>query len=243
MMMRTYVGCVTITIVALGLAGCAHSGKRHKEEVSPVSAPVQRSAKDYETDLRNLVKSRVEAVAKAGDEQRNRIVKREPYFYREHEVYPEGADNLTVLMQEKESRSVPYVADVTLPKQRFATKFHRKRREAEADVYFLRDSGTETITFELRNGKWTRVGSIFVAEKTEENVNGEWLPVKETATRTVAAEEERAKGGWFKRTWSKITGRSEEEKEAKGTKEEKPKRGSAPGSSQSPQRLRSLRRF
>jgi len=237
-MRRIYVGWVTIGIVALGLAGCAHSGRRDKEEASPVSAPAQRSAKDYENNLRNLVKSRVEAVTKGADVQRSRIVKRKPYFYREYEVYPEGVDNLEVLMQEKESRSVPYVADVTLPKQRFATKFHRKRREAEADINFLRDTGNQTITFELRNGKWTRVGSIFVAEKTEENVNGEWLPVKETATRTVAAEEEKAKGGWFKRAWSKIAGRGEEEKEVKGAKEEKPKRGSAPGSSQSLQRLR-----
>ena len=109
-------------------------------------------------------------------------------------------------MQERESRSAPLIADVVLAKQRFVTRLHRDRMEAQNDTNFLRDTGTETTTYELRNGGWVRVGSLFVASKSEENVNGEWAPVKETVERTVAAEEEKSQG-WFGRTWSKITGK------------------------------------
>jgi hypothetical protein len=88
---------------------------------------------------------------------------------------------------------------------RYATRMHRKRDQAQADGNFLRDTGAQTISYELRNGKWWRAGSLFVAEKTEEYVSGEWVPVQEEVQRTVAAEEENA--NWFNRTWSAITGK------------------------------------
>jgi len=116
---------------------------------------------------------------------------------------------------------------------------HRKRGEAEQDANFLRDTGSETDTYELRNGKWVRVGSMFVATKSEENVNGEWLPVNETVKRTVAAEEQKARGGWFKRTWASVTGQEVEEKPAKETKKKETK--GAPGGSQSS--MQRVRRF
>ncbi|MCX5759415.1 MAG: hypothetical protein NTU83_13095, partial [Candidatus Hydrogenedentes bacterium] len=156
------------------------------------------------------------------DEQKNRVVKRKPYFFRQYDVYPEGIDKAKALAQAQESRSVPWVGDVALAKQRFITRFHSKRKEAESDTNFLREMGAETITFELRSGRWTRVGSLFVAEKSEENVNGEWVAVKETMKRTPANEEQRP--GFFKRTWNKVLGRNpnEEEKAKKDKKEEDP---------------------
>jgi len=104
-----------------------------------------------------------------------KVAKRSPYFYRHYDVYPEGATGLTIAMQERDTRSIPYMADVTVAKQVFSTRLHRKRKEAEKDANFLRDTGAETATYELRNSKWTRVGSMFVASKSEENVNGEWV--------------------------------------------------------------------
>ncbi len=101
---------------------------------------------------------------------------------------------------------MPYRAQVKIEKKRFATKMHRKRDEALADSNYFRDTGAETLTFELRNGRWYRAGSIFVAESTEENVNGEWVPAQEEVERTVAAEEENSEN-WWQRAWSSVTGR------------------------------------
>jgi hypothetical protein len=187
-----------------GHKGKSEGGASAAEKVAPLTT------KDYEMELRGIVAGRIEAAGRSVDEQRNKVIRRNPYLYKEYSVYPDGANNLKVILQEKEARSTPYIADVTVAKQRFSTRLHRKRGEAENDSNFLRDTGTETVTYELRNHKWMRVGSLFVAQKTEENVNGEWVPIKETAKRTVPAEEEKARG-WFKRTWSKITGRDEEQ--------------------------------
>jgi NADH:ubiquinone oxidoreductase subunit len=144
---------------------------------------------------------------------------------------------MKVMLQETESKSVPYMADVTIAKQRFSTKLHRKRGEAEKDVNFLRDTGTETATYELRSGKWVRAGSIFVANKSEENVNGEWMAVDETVKRVVPEEEKKAKGGWLKRTWSSFTGKELDEKPPADDKESKKPKGT-PGGSQSGMSIR-----
>jgi len=227
--------CAVATMVLLMLASCARFGLFHrdKREAGPLAETmaVQKTAKDHENELRTLVTGQIDAVAKSGDAGGTQVVKRMPYFYKQYEVYPQGAADLKITMQEKESRSVPYIADVTMSKQRYATRMHRKRGEAEQDRNFLRDTGTETDTYELRNGKWARVGSMFVATKSEENVNGEWLPVDETVKRTVASEEEKAKGGWLKRTWAAITGKEIEQKPAKETKKAQPT--GQPGGSQS----------
>lgn len=168
-------------------------------------ASVDAAAGDREAKLRKLVKAHIERETRAADVHRDTVARRKPYFSKEYCTYPDGPEGFALLIQEQEGRSVPCIADVTMAKVRFATRYHRKRVAAEGDTNFLRDTGTETITYELRNGRWTRVGSLFVAEKTEENVNGEWAPVEETVKRTVAAEEPQP--GWLSRTWSKITGR------------------------------------
>jgi len=238
MMTRVFGRCTAVTMVALMMVSCAHLGLFHRaksETGAGVEAPAaQKTGKDYEDELRTLATGQIEAAAKAGDAGRTQVIKRKPYFYKEYEVYPDGSADLKVSMQEKESRSVPYIADVAVSKQRYATRMHRKRAEAERDANFLRDTGTETATYELRNGKWVRVGSMFVATRSEENVNGEWLPVDETVKRTVASEEEKAKGGWLRRTWAAVTGKEIEEKTAKKPKKNELK--GQPGGSQSTMR-------
>ena len=71
-------------------------------------------------------------------------------------------------------------------------------------AFIINTTGEETLTFEYRNGRWVRIGSLFVAEKTEENVNGEWVPLQEEVERTVAAEED---AGFVTRTWRNIMDR------------------------------------
>ena len=229
-------------LVMLMMVSCARLGLFHHERTRPSGAveadSVQKTAQDRENELKALVAGEVESAGKAGDAGRVQVIRRNPYFFKRYDVYPEGTDGLKVTMQEKESRSVPYIADVTVAKQRYTTRLHRKRSEAQQDANFLRDTGSETDTYELRNGKWTRVGSMFVASKSEENVNGEWLPVNETVKRTVAEEEQKARGGWLKRKWASITGQEIDEKPAKETKKKKETKGTPGGSQPSMQRVR-----
>ncbi len=200
-----YLGLAAAVVVGLlGGISCSHS--QVPQDVAATAAAAQPSAANYEAELREIITKQIESVGKTPDPARAKLIFRKPYFYKEYDVFPDGPGKFQLVVQEKESRSTPYVADVSLAKIRYATHLHRKRAEAEQDTSFLRDTGSEVMTYELRNGKWTEVGSMFVAQKSEENVNGEWLPVKETAKRTVAAEEEKAQG-WFGRFWSKVTGR------------------------------------
>ena len=83
---------------------------------------------------------------------------------------------------------------------------HRKRGLAEKDMDFLKDTGVETLVFELRSGRWVRTGAIFDANKTEEMAAGEWIPRREETQRVVPAEE---RPGFFKRIWMRIRGEKE----------------------------------
>lgn len=186
-------------VSAAGLSACGHS--RGSSEASLEAGAVDQSAQ-YEEQLRALVRRHIETASRSQQEAEADVLHRRPYYYKEYSVYPDGADTFEVDIQETESRTVPYVADVRIAKLRYATRLHRERREAEADTNFLRDTGEETLTFEWRGGAWKRVGALYVAEKTEESVNGEWVTPREEVQRTVASEEE---PGWWGRTWSKIT--------------------------------------
>jgi len=193
---------VFLSIVAV-LPACSRFGRGGGGSVPAATASETVSAENLEAGLRDLAR---EFIAGAGGEDgRGTVIKRKPYYYKEYALYPDGAGDIQMDIQEQDSRTVPYVAQVTVSKQRFATKLHRKRDEAVADSNFLRDTGTETLTYELRSQRWWRVGSLFVAERTEEFVNGEWVPAKEEVERTVAEEEK--EGNWFSRAWSTISGR------------------------------------
>ncbi len=163
------------------------------------------AAEDPRATLDTVVQKHLAATAREEDEGQRRLVKRHPYFLKEYDVYPEGAEASDVSVRETESRTAPYVADVKLTKQRFATEMQRKKNEARGDNNFFRETGTETLTFEYRNGRWLKVGSLFVIAEREENVNGEWVPVKEEVDRALAAEQEDK--GWLGRFWESVTGR------------------------------------
>jgi len=205
---RTF-AAAAMAMFCLATASCAHFGGKDKKSGDAASVaeatPAPKTEADFKSELVGVVNAMTKEANEATDDQRGRVIRRKPYFYREYSVYGPTDDD-GILLQQKEKKSSPYIADVVLKKERFATRLHRKRGEAQADANFLRDTGTETITYEWRSGQWVRTGSIFVADKSEENVNGEWLPVKETVKRTVAAEEEKSEG-FLKRFWYTITGR------------------------------------
>ena len=167
---------------------------------SAVNAANQEEA---EARLREMVSGYVNSELRAGTKDQPELVHKRPYFYRQFVEYPGGADQFEVTLQENESRTRPMAAEVRLDKVRFSTQMHRKRDLALEDTAFLRDTGTETLHYELRNGRWHRSGSLFVADKTEEYLEGEWVPRRE---QTVRVNPDENRPGWFSRTMSKIFG-------------------------------------
>lgn len=159
---------------------------------------------DNETELRRVVEKTVEQANADHEAKRAELIRKRPYYYKEYEYYPDGAVFMDIETRETESRTAPMVADVSLRKQRFVTKLHRKRDEARADEDFLRDTGEETITYELRNGEWTYRSSLFVAESVERQIDGVWTPVEEVERTDDAEGEEDL--SWFGRIWSSVVG-------------------------------------
>lgn len=143
-------------------------------------------------------------VRQSGSES-GRLVYRSPYYLKEYATYLETPGPEDVDIHERQSRTVPLAASVRVPKVRFATDVHRNRGQARDDDHYYRSTGQETIFFELRSGRWKRVGTLFVAEKTEEQVDGAWVDRKDPIVlQDYEPEDER---GWFRRFWSGLTGR------------------------------------
>lgn len=193
----------------LALAGCSRLAW-WKDRPSPAQAApvadatdIQVLREDHEAALEQMVKQRVAATPSTADRHQGRLVRRKPYFYREYVNYPEGPDSLKTLITETESRTAPYIANVKLSKVRYATRFHRKKDQARNDENYFRSTGVETLTYEYRNGKWVLLGSFFNVDETQENVNGEWVPLEAQVQRALAGED-REKKGWFGRTWSRL---------------------------------------
>ena len=177
------------------------------KEAEPAPAEVEARIEGHEAQLEAIVRGYIKANAASDADRAGRLVERKPHYYREYIEYPEGPDAFEMAIREVVSRSAPYLADVTVKKQRYATQLHRKKKDARDDPVLFRGTGTETMTYELRNGKWRKLGSLFVADRFEENVNGEWVPVQETVDELMATELAEPERGWLGRAWSNIAGR------------------------------------
>lgn len=188
--------------VVLG-AGCGHKSDRDPLDPS-LTTQAEAPEGDAEARLRAEVRKRIEIAARTQAEDKQRVRFRSPYWYKEYAEFPNGSDGFEVASSSTESRTAPMLATVKLERLRYTTRYHRERSEAVSDESFIRDTGTDTLSFELRNGRWIFNGSTFIADKSEEFAGGAWVPVEEAAPRTVAAEEQ---PGWFGRAWSTLTGR------------------------------------
>ena len=211
MPIKRVAGIVLVCFVAASLSSCSifRHGNAESGSVGPVAAPdaapagAPASDTDREAALLKTVQQAIDTANRKGDDQRAGVVQRNPYFFKAYDVYAGTAEDAKLVIQEKDSHSLPYVADVALEKQRFTTRMHKKRADAERDASFLRETGSETVTYEFRNGKWVRAGSLFVAEKKEEQENGQWAVVKEEPAPAIKTEQTR---GWLSRAWSFIAG-------------------------------------
>ncbi|MCL4215528.1 MAG: hypothetical protein KJ052_00760 [Candidatus Hydrogenedentes bacterium] len=193
--------------LAVSLCNCNTFGFREKS--TPTSKPSETidqaaSTADHEATVLDLVRRHVAAVGRSGEGESGEIIRKRPYYYKEYTVYADTS-NPEVDIRETPSRTAPFIANVTLPAQRYATQLRRNRAEAAADSDYQRHTGNETLTFEYKNGRWVRVGSLFIAQRIEENINGEWVLFEEEIEDTLAAPEEGR--GWFGRIWSGVTGR------------------------------------
>ena len=195
-------------MVVVTACSCSRLGGRlfdRSKETEP--AKVEARIEGHEARLEATVRNYIKAHAASGSDRTGQLAERKPHYYREYIEYPDGPDAFELTLREIDSRSAPYLADVTLKKQRYATQVHRKKKEARNDPVLFRGTGTETMTYELRNGKWRKLGSLFVADRFEENVNGEWVPVQETVDELMANELVEPERGWLGRAWSNIAGR------------------------------------
>lgn len=202
---RAATGLLAVTMAVM-LSACFGGGRGLVQDDPSAEAVSGASKTEAETALRGLVEKYLRAQAARGDSGSPDLVRRRPYYFREYVSYPEGPENMKIVLRENDSRIRPLSGEVRAAKVRHSTRMHRDRGEAGGDANFFRDTGTEILNYELRNGRWRRVGSLFVADKTEEFLDGEWVPRREEEKR-VAPE---AQPGWFARTLSKITGRDTE---------------------------------
>ena len=212
-MTRRIFGLFLTVAAVLSLSSCSTihgwfgGGKDTKPEATaeagdgPVAAA---SREEAESRLNDVVRGYIQSELRRGNKSNPDMVQKRPYYFKEYVEYPDGADKFTVDLRDNDTRTRPFLAEVKVNKFRFSTRMHRERSAAEEDGNFLRDTGTETLNYELRNGRWHRVGSLYVAAKTEENVAGEWVPRRDDTVRVNPSE---SKPGWFSRTWSKITGK------------------------------------
>lgn len=216
---RVVLSCCLVFAMAC-LQGCSRfrewTGSTQSESGPVAGATVNESTdiEQVQSELRKVVANYIRSEMNAGDERKSVVIHRQPYYLKEYSQYPDGPDVFTVDFTETDSKTTPYSADVTAARLRYSTRFHRDRSEAEADTSFLRDTGEEHLAFEFRTGRWQKVGSLFLAKKTEENVNNEWVAPKEQIMRTVAAEEAQGES-WLSSIWSKVTGNSSDESESR----------------------------
>lgn len=192
-----------IACMALILSACA--GSKDKKLKSNVQAPgidfAKATPEESEAELRGLVEALVQSAPSDEDPDAARFLKRAPYYFKEYTVYPEGTKGYTLDMHEKESKTAPYAAEVTLAALRYSTRLEKSREVARNDSNFYRATGVKTLSFELRNGKWRRRGSFYETEEKEEFVEGKWVLASEVRPSAVSHEPEQ---GWFGRTWDRV---------------------------------------
>lgn len=192
---------LVITVIILAIAvGCSR-GRSSQTLFS--DNKFSATEEDARERLNEIIR---EEIAAGGEQKEGAIVPviyRRPYYFREYSVYPDGPDGFSADFRENDSRTRPLMAEVKLSKIRYSTQMYRKEHEAAADTNFFKDTGVETLVFEWHNGRWTRIGAIFDAQKTEEKIGEEWVPRREE---TVRVNPDADKRGWFGRLWERVRG-------------------------------------
>lgn len=157
---------------------------------------------DYKDQLRDIVREDIVAARRSADESGADVHSYKPYYFKEFHDYPEGPDSFEIEFIEQDSRTAPLAAEVTIPKLRYSTDVQRDRMAVRTDTDFQRERGVETVSYELRNGRWHRLASLFVASDISTMMGGEWVPREEEPRNEFDAFEDRE--GWFRRTLNRL---------------------------------------
>ena len=191
-----------IAILVAGLAaGCGGAGNK-EINAKLDTGPHPPTLEDYKAQLRGIVRDNIADTRRAADESSGEIYNYKPYYFKEFHDYPEGPDAFEIEFVEQDSKIAPLAADVYATKLRFTTDVQRDRNAVRTDMDFQRERGTETISYELRNGQWHRVASLFVASELSTMMGGEWVPREEEPRNDYDAFEDRE--GWFRRTLNRL---------------------------------------
>ena len=134
---------------------------------APLPASIEVIGTDYEDKLRSLVNDSLTKSQRYDSAGSARLTFRRPYFYKEYVAYPDGVDNYSLDIRASESLTTPYTAQIRLKKQRYVTKFQKKREPTRRDTTFYESIGFETLSYELRHGRWREVGTLYVAQETD----------------------------------------------------------------------------
>lgn len=170
-------------------AGCASNGGKDG------AVALEPSQDEMEAKLRTIVEDDLDSAHKNQGEKNSEVVFKRPYYFKEYFEFP-GTDNVYSLdFTQKESRTTPLTAELEVEKVRYATRMKTDRDQVQGDGSYLRSHGINYISYELRNGEWRRVGDLFLASATEENVDGEWKQIKEEKRPIALVESE--KQSWF----------------------------------------------
>lgn len=188
---------MVLVLAVASLSGCGGGEKDIERSLTSGGGGESdtSAADEYEVRLRSMVERELESAHREQGKSSAKVSFKRPYYFREYAVYSDEVNDFELDFTERDSRIAPLTANMTVDKVRFATRFHAKKDEARADDNFLRGTGTETVSYELRNGRWHRVGSLYVANTSEEFVDGVWQPILELPSRP-ESEPEEPKGWW-----------------------------------------------
>ena len=161
-MMRTISARLAVLLLVVTVcAGCFGRGGSPSRMQS--SGPVDDTNREQE--LRALIERVLTEEQTANSPATARLEERRPYHYREYVSYPNGVSSYELVTTESDMKSTPYLASITLDKERHATRLTKKRDNARDDDVFYASRGYETRTYELRHGRWRETGSVYIAQE------------------------------------------------------------------------------
>lgn len=158
-----------VSIIVATTSGCAifrfGSSSSDSGFTSTVVSDSERDAK-----LRELVDRSLRDAQRADTPESADLIFRRPYYYREYVNYPGGVEEYALETVASDSRITPYTAQVRLNKERFTTRFDKKKDRVRSNSSFYASRGHETRSYELRHGRWRETGTLFIAEETDDTL-------------------------------------------------------------------------
>jgi hypothetical protein len=166
MSMLRVVRFALVCLLLAVLPGCALFGVG-KSPSKTMTSEMVTDQSQHKAQLRALVDRRLTDSSKSNSANNAQLHYRKPFHYKEYVEYPNGIASYTVEISKTEYKGTPYFAKVRLAKKRYVTALEKKKSGARKDQEFFYSSGTQTLSYEMRHGKWVETGSVFVAQESQ----------------------------------------------------------------------------